>query len=92
VRALQNGYRWVVNNRTQFAEDDQPSIPFLVQYYSVPKSQRHPNYTLALENGGLDPVHNLYPAKLGEVLDIVVQNLAGPTVIHGLLIRLCSKG
>lgn len=39
-----------------------------------------PNYTAALANGGQDPVNHIYPAKLGEVLDVVVQNKAGPTV------------
>ena len=34
---------------------------------------------MALANGGYDPASNSYPAKLDEVLDIVIQNRAGPT-------------
>ena len=35
--------------------------------------------TAALANGGFDRATNSYPAKLGEVLDIVIQNIAGQT-------------
>jgi L-ascorbate oxidase len=39
-----------------------------------------PDYAAAFANGGLDPVNHFYPAKIGEVLDIVLQNYAGPSV------------
>lgn len=41
--------------------------------------QAHHADTAALANGGFDRTTNSYPAKLGEVLDIVIQNIAGQT-------------
>jgi hypothetical protein len=49
----------------------------------APEDRRTPDYAAALANGGLDPVNHFYPAKLGEVLDVVVQNYAGPTASIG---------
>jgi FtsP/CotA-like multicopper oxidase with cupredoxin domain len=33
-----------------------------------------PNYTAALENGGWDPYTLAWPAKLGEVIEIIIEN------------------
>ena len=71
------GFRWSVNNRTN--NSTLPLTPYLVELYSSPNSTRRPNLTAAEANGGFDPGSTTYPAELGEVLDIVIQNRAGPT-------------
>lgn len=79
--AFQKGFRWNVSNTTLFGETSpsNPLTPFLIQYYTAPENQRTPDYAAALANGGLDPINHFYPARLGEVLDIVIQNVAGPS-------------
>ncbi|KAG8627880.1 hypothetical protein KVT40_003753 [Elsinoe batatas] len=81
---------WVPNN---FAwQEDRIAgtnrVPYLI---SVLKDNKAPNYNLALKNGGFDPSSKSYPARVGEVLDIVWQGNAGigqyldshPMHIHG---------
>ena len=61
-------------------------MPYLLQFYSEPPSHRHANCryysdtlvelmkgedSAALAYGGYDPGSNTWPAKLGEVIDIV---------------------
>ena len=50
-------------------------IPYLVNIY-LKGQAAVPNYTLALEHGGWDPVLNAWPALLDEVLEIVWLNAA----------------
>lgn len=71
------GFRWSVNN--ELNNSTMPMVPYLVQFYQEDPSQRNPNYSTALQNGGYDPGSNTYPAEIGEVLDIVIENRAGPT-------------
>ncbi|KAI1272699.1 Cupredoxin [Xylaria sp. FL0933] len=55
-----------------------PSVPYLVALYLNEKGYI-PNYPAAVANGGLDPKTKAYPAKLGEVLEIVLQNVGTRT-------------
>ncbi|RXK37646.1 L-ascorbate oxidase [Tremella mesenterica] len=71
------GFRWSING--QLNNSTLPNVPYLIQLYNETEDKRMPNYTTALQNGGYDIGSNTYPAKLGEVLDIVIQNRAGPT-------------
>ena len=51
-----------------------PNEPYLVSLYRN-QTANMPSYTAALQNGGLDPSTNTFPAKIGEVLEIVLQNI-----------------
>ncbi|KAI1427163.1 Cupredoxin [Xylaria sp. FL1777] len=55
-----------------------PSVPYLVALY-LNETGYIPNYQAAVANGGLDPKTKSYPAKLGEVLEIVLQNVGAHT-------------
>lgn len=50
------------------------STPYLVDMYTKKVS---PDYQIALDNSGFDTSSMTYPAKVGEVLDIVWQNDGG---------------
>lgn len=67
----QNGLPW--KESVQAASNQ---IPYLINVY---QTHQTPNYTLALEHGGFDPESKAFPAKVGEVLDIVWENNNGPT-------------
>jgi len=47
--------------------------------FDVFKNGESPNYTLALQNGGHDPITNVWPARVGEVIEIVWVSDNGPT-------------
>ncbi len=51
-----------------------PNQPYLVSLYEN-ETAYLPSYSAALKNGGLDPSTNTFPAKIGEVLEIVLQNI-----------------
>lgn len=51
-------------------------VPYLVEVYVTGTT---PNYTNAIANGGFDPETRTFPAKVGEVLDIVWENNNGPS-------------
>nr|CEG05309.1 unnamed protein product [Fusarium clavum] len=71
VAWAQNGLPW-----KESVQAEHHQVPYLIQIYENGKT---PNYTAALEHGGFDPVTKAFPAKIGEVLDIVWQNNNGPT-------------
>jgi len=50
-----------------------PRKPYLVDLYEHDESGL-PNYAVAVANGGMDNRTRAFPAKLGEVLEIVIQN------------------
>ncbi|KAF2157040.1 multicopper oxidase [Myriangium duriaei CBS 260.36] len=52
----------------------QRGVPYLVDMYT---NNISPDYDLALANAGFDPSTQTYPAKVGEVLDIVWLNDGG---------------
>ncbi|KAI0412427.1 Cupredoxin [Xylaria grammica] len=77
-------YYWTDNNVTwtEDANDPRmhttPSKPYLVALYLNEMSYL-PNYNAAVMSDGLDPKTKTYPAKLGEVLEIVLQNIGART-------------
>ncbi|KAF7969597.1 hypothetical protein HWV62_26829 [Athelia sp. TMB] len=54
-----------------------PRKPYLVDMYEHDGADL-PNYAVAVANGGMDNRTRAFPAKLGEVLEIVLQNSAAP--------------
>lgn len=91
-----NNHTWTETNQH---ERDTPfnstlsvyDVPYLVDIYNRGE-QAIPNYENALRHGGWDPELNVYPAKLGEVIDIIIQydaigahasNDAHPFHLHG---------
>lgn len=60
----ENGLPWMENF---------PRKPYLVDLYEHDESGL-PNYQTAVANGGMDNRTRAFPAKLGEVLEIVIQN------------------
>jgi L-ascorbate oxidase len=72
---LQNGYTW----NEQIVDE-----PYLVSLYNN-EGHNFPDRRRALLNNGLDPFTYAYPAAIGEVLEIVVQNTGsagGTTETH----------
>lgn len=61
----QNGLPWT---------DSFPQVPYLVSLYRSTSNATTPSYTNALQNNGLDTTTRTFPAKIGEVLEIVLQN------------------
>ncbi|KFG82524.1 putative laccase [Metarhizium anisopliae] len=81
VQQVKKGYQlWTLNNNTwtEDAADPLPHTtsyePYLVALYKN-QTQYLPDYNASLRNGGLDPSTRTYPAKIGEVIEIVFQNL-----------------
>ena len=61
-----------------------PDEPYLVSLYKN-DSIEFPSMTRALENQGIDPVTRAFPADIGEVIEIVIQNTgsyAGAVDLH----------
>jgi L-ascorbate oxidase len=55
-----------------------PKVPYLVSIYEDGQSAI-PDYNAAIANNGWDPKTKAYPAKIGEVLEIIIQNDGGPS-------------
>jgi L-ascorbate oxidase len=73
-----NGLNWTeASVRTDHAN----TPPYLVDIYKNGPGAM-PNYTAALENNGWDPYTLTWPAKLGEVLEIIIVN-TGSKVNNG---------
>lgn len=51
-----------------------PETPYLVGLY-LNQTEYLPDYDAAVANGGVDPRTQTFPARIGEVLEIVIQNL-----------------
>ena len=56
-----------------------PNQPYLVSLYEN-QTAYLPSYSAALKNGGLDPMTNTFPAKIGEVIEIVLQNIGAHAI------------
>lgn len=56
-----------------------PSRPYLVSLYTN-QTAYMPSYSAAVKNGGPDPSTNTFPAKIGEVLEIVLQNIGAHAI------------
>ena len=77
VQQMINGtIKWIANNNSWVA--DKIGTPYLTHIY-VQGQAAIPNYNTAITNGGWDPISYAFPAKLGEVLEIVWQNGNGPS-------------
>ncbi|KAK5635758.1 hypothetical protein RRF57_011470 [Xylaria bambusicola] len=85
VQQIADGWIEWRDNNVSWTEDAKdplvhttPSVPYLVALY-LNETAYIPNYLMAIANGGLDPRTKSYPAKLGEVLEIVLQNIGTRT-------------
>ncbi|OAA41314.1 L-ascorbate oxidase [Metarhizium rileyi] len=83
VQAIEDhAFIWAINNNTWSAHTDDPlpatlpRTPYLVSLYQN-QSAHLPNYERAVASGGIDPRTGTYPAKIGEVLEIVIQQFGG---------------
>ncbi|KAL9616304.1 MAG: hypothetical protein Q9160_008817 [Pyrenula sp. 1 TL-2023] len=75
VQQLNTGFlQWQAN--TNIWQTSRVQTPYLVQIYDNGQSAI-PDYNAALANGGWDPKTLAFPAKVGEVVDIVWQNNNG---------------
>jgi L-ascorbate oxidase len=78
---LENSYNWT---------EAFPLEPYLVSLYKD-DGVEFPSMERALANNGIDPVSRAFPAQIGEVLEIVIQNTgadsgrveAHPFHVHG---------
>ncbi|KAI9838737.1 MAG: hypothetical protein M1838_004537 [Thelocarpon superellum] len=75
------GIIWAENGTTW--ETTRPAVPYLVALYEN-DTNALPDYDAAVANGGYDPKTGAYAAKLGEVIDIVLQN-TGSQAVPGFL-------
>ena len=55
-----------------------PAKPYLVALYENATAYL-PDYSAAVANGGIDKVTKTFPARIGEVLEIVLQNIGSHT-------------
>lgn len=56
-----------------------PTTPYLVALYNDQEAYL-PDYDAAIASGGVDPKTKTFPAKIGEVLEIVIQNIGSISV------------
>ncbi|RMZ67932.1 L-ascorbate oxidase [Pyrenophora seminiperda CCB06] len=93
---------WQVDGLNWTESTPKNTPPYLVSIYENGPAAM-PNYTAALENGGWDPHTLTFPAKLGEVLEIVLENTGSlvknnggldihPMHIHGAHVYDCGSG
>ncbi|KAL6711560.1 hypothetical protein ACN47E_004494 [Coniothyrium glycines] len=94
-----NGLNWTEDSITT---EHANTPPYLVDIYKNGPAAM-PNYTAALENNGWDPYTLTWPAKLGEVLEIILVNTGSivngnggfdyhPFHIHGSHYYDCGSG
>jgi len=62
---------WINNNISWF--ESIPREPYLVSLYKN-NASNFPDYERAINNHGIDPVTKSFPARVGDVIDIVIQN------------------
>lgn len=67
------------DNANDLVPHTTPNQPYLVSLYEN-QTAYTPSYSAALKNGGLDPSTQTFPAKIGEVLEIVLQNIGAHAV------------
>lgn len=78
VQAFEDGYvAWQDSNVSwsdlPLGEHVVPEAPYLVALY-LNETQYLPDWDAAVANGGVDPRFKTFPARIGEVLEIVFQN------------------
>ncbi|KAK5998734.1 Laccase-like multicopper oxidase 1 [Cladobotryum mycophilum] len=88
LNAQQVMNKWLTwrNNNISWTEDSNDPLPHVTPYspylVSMYKNETRylPNYEAAVANGGLDPATFTYPAKIGEVIEIVLQHFGSITL------------
>ncbi|KJZ71745.1 hypothetical protein HIM_08887 [Hirsutella minnesotensis 3608] len=71
---------WTINNQSWSEETKKslphtvPEEPYLVSMYHN-RTRYLPDYGAAVANGGLDPHTQTYPARIGEVVEVVLQQI-----------------
>ena len=74
------GIIWAENNLPW--EETFFKTPYLVALYKN-ETAALPNYDVAVANGGMDPMVRAFPARMGEVLESVLQNSGSQTTTPG---------
>ncbi|QDS68174.1 hypothetical protein FKW77_010455 [Venturia effusa] len=74
--SYKSGVNWVQNGLAW--QDTFPKTPYLVDIYRRGQAAI-PDYKTAVASQGYDPLSGVFPAKLGEIIDIVWQNNNGPS-------------
>ncbi|RCI09398.1 hypothetical protein L249_3641 [Ophiocordyceps polyrhachis-furcata BCC 54312] len=88
MQQVRNHYQvWTINNESwseephNFLPHTRPEEPYLVSLYRNRSGHHHHHhhhqaaYSAALAHGGLDPVTKTYPARMGEVIEVVLQHI-----------------
>lgn len=102
VQLQQSATIWQLNGLNWTETTPANSPPYLVDIYKNGPSAM-PNYTAALANGGWDPETLTWPAKLGEVIEIILDNTGSlvsnnggfdyhPFHLHGAHFYDCGSG
>ncbi|KAJ3494714.1 hypothetical protein NLG97_g3909 [Lecanicillium saksenae] len=89
MQEMERGYGFYVVNNTTLTEDNSsypgaitmPNEPYLVSMYKN-QTAHLPDYDAAVRNGGLDPRTKTYPARVGEVIEIVMQQYGSDRIDH----------
>lgn len=87
IQQIEDGYYIWGDNNISWSENvvsshtgyTVPTVPYLVALYNNQPAYL-PNYDAAVANGGADPKTSTFPAKIGEVLEIVLQNIGSISV------------
>ena len=68
-----NNVSWVQDSFDTLPHLTTPRKPYLVSLYEN-ETAYLPSYTAAVKNAGVDPETQTFPAKIGEVVEIILQN------------------
>ncbi|EED21011.1 hypothetical protein TSTA_082440 [Talaromyces stipitatus ATCC 10500] len=71
--AVTSGLFWTINNRT-WTETNEHTGDTPYNDTTLTGGKAIPNYDIAFQNDGWDPELNVYAAKMGEVIDIILVN------------------
>ncbi|RFU72775.1 l-ascorbate oxidase [Trichoderma arundinaceum] len=74
-----NDVSWSADGVGNLPHQTTPSEPYLVSLYKN-ASRYLPNYEASVANYGLDPQTKTYPAKLGEIIEVVFQQVGSHTL------------
>ncbi|KAI4611795.1 hypothetical protein J4E83_008046 [Alternaria metachromatica] len=102
VQLKQSTTIWQLDGLNWTEETTANSPPYLVDIYKNGPAAM-PNYTAAMANGGWDPYTLTWPAKLGEVIEIILENTGSlvdnnggfdyhPFHLHGAHFYDCGSG
>ncbi|PFH61132.1 hypothetical protein XA68_18139 [Ophiocordyceps unilateralis] len=87
LQQVRNHYQvWTINNESWSEEPNdvlphsRPQEPYLISLYRNHTAYL-PDYNAAVAHGGLDPYTKTYPARVGEVIEVVLQHLNSKTQV-----------